>query len=1605
MIEKSIASALEPIVDTLVELEKKVESFELKHGVDGKDGRDGKDADPIDPQVIVKEVLALVPVPKDGLAGKDGVDGKDGRDGKDAIPVNEDDLIAKVLPLIPTPKDADPAVVAEVLKTDPDFIAKATGPSGPAGPVGPAGADAPPVEIDIDEVAKTIIADKEFITLTKGKDGETGAPGQQGEPGITTVEVIAKHDATPWIAGIHRQDSIVQHFLGRLYVAKCDTTEEPGDSDHWQRLGLSGMRFTGGHKKDHDYEVGDIYVKDYSAFMWDGEKAHLIAARQKETPAIEVAKSLIAQPKFLEQVIGGLAPDLKQAVDVVVSEEITKTIDRRFEWMQTEGDEWVLFDHQKSMVVTHIEHDAVKALIAAADAKDKLPPLTRFVGNHETGRSYVRGDVINFGNQLYVCWKDGTIRDGQDIAEHLVVMLASSVIGGGGGGGGGTLWPANPFPVGVASNDFQQGNIWLDGSGLIRYVDDNAAKTALVNTNTLQHGTLIFQRDTEQIFQWHHPVGQLNGQIIERLPGHPKGIVLGTAQASILQTLSYDPTKPVGDRIEWEDDRTRLEVVDLTVDLNDRAKLPISHLAPGKIVFVRTTGTLWEFTGNPAAMTNDFRDWKPLVTRIPTVARFGLLPAQGDPHLLDGVVYAVKDDFGGQDLNRLFMWDGTVGGSPATTGGTVTPPATPGFGTIADVAGLRALPRPSAGTAGVWGIISPNINVPVGAGTPFDGQTLTDGSTIMSLGDPRYGTQGWAIVPGLTQPSTTTLNPGIKLADISGFVAFQTFWTGAQNGEWAVVTASNFTVHWAGNPLDGIFLPNGTTILINDLTDPNNGFQVTFPTIAGGTTSVPNTGNPNPAHFGASGTYAGQTDFFLNNPLAVGAYHLMATTGTYPPDAGALAGQPINQGDFVYFDGTDYAIMSPADVVAMQAAYPNPFNIGGTPVAPPQPPDPWIIPGPNVVVPAAQPPVPVPVPPLTAVTPGEWIPIEPHVWIKRLRTDPNQPTDQQHGDFQVTTENLHKELKVYDANSRAWIDVFTEDAIKGWIAALSLFEGTVQEVGGTAIGAIELSAMPDLVAMSAANDLTMTSHYWTWMGSPGYQIKVNDPNIGVDLNGGVLNPGDWLQIANLGGDGSGVGANGGAPDLHWVTVGGDLLAKSRADLLYGLQAWTAGGWEQGALVVYQGDVYRASRGIVASDPAPGLGKLVSIVYGGTPDVTVATPAGMPALDATHPTGYSVALGTAITFGATGPFANRSANIGDTFFYLGDPTLTGTTADGREVDGGWVWMPSGMVPTTNFDVQMKGGAWTPVEISGGLKVVTDDQALPPVAPAGQVHLVLMSSQAGGKQALFSFDPAANQWVQLGGGGQPIDFSLRKQVVSLGVPVGTVITFAGRFVPPGYLLCDGSVFDQLIYPELFVTLGNSNRVPNLTDQFIRGSMAADFGLPAKSFNKGRNLGNNLDFGGTEVFFRRRDLQVGDHIFFVGTPPVMPRGSNLPAGIRIPSNSNIMYCGEGYGFELFPATQQTVIVKRDFPFYRDSTNQPRMRPFTTTSNGDHNHAQTAVPSRGSGSTTWAAANANGQTSLTGTAGAHTHTITGGDVETMPAHIVMAFLIKADDRTIRTR
>lgn len=231
---------------------------------------------------------------------------------------------------------------------------------------------------------------------------------------------------------------------------------------------------------------------------------------------------------------------------------------------------------------------------------------------------------------------------------------------------------------------------------------------------------------------------------------------------------------------------------------------------------------------------------------------------------------------------------------------------------------------------------------------------------------------------------------------------------------------------------------------------------------------------------------------------------------------------------------------------------------------------------------------------------GGWRFVDFHTWVKDTQAAPDHAYGMEKGDAQFTTEKDSEELKVWTGTT--WKTIVSTTDIKGWIAALSLFEGTVMQQAATHIpGTITVFALPDLESTDPADlaaALAKVSHYWTWTGQAGYTMHSGDPNgLGRDLDGAILQVGDWLQIANRG--------TPAAPNLRWVHIGGDLLARSRADVLYGLKAWVAGNYEKGSLINYKGALYRATANVTTTDTEPGT-KAVAAVAG-----VPAGPGGVP----------------------------------------------------------------------------------------------------------------------------------------------------------------------------------------------------------------------------------------------------------------------------------------------------------------------------------------------------------------------------------------------------------
>ena len=497
------------------------------------------------------------------------------------------------------------------------------------------------------------------------------------------------------------------------------------------------------------------------------------------------------------------------------------------------------------------------------------------------------------------------------------------------------------------------------------------------------------------------------------------------------------------------------------------------------------------------------------------------------------------------------------------------------------------------------------------------------------------------------------------------------------------------------------------------------GWIIDRPTVTGGITFDVQPGG-NPLLFGAISEMNGATDMTLfegTNSYSVGDYILVEASYTFPapdptyPLMGSLTGVSVDAGDLLINidNGSNWYVAKLNDQANndIRTAYanassngaPETVSVAGTVNPAQSPPADWQEPGTSPhhveltdVVEASMPSGPV----LSPVG-GGWRYLNREIWQKNLKSDPDQVSDEKDGDLQVTLEQGHRELKAYSEGSAAWIPIFSEAEVKEWIAAGSQFQGTVQNAGHGTAGAIDMASLLPQATLTSGDK----SHYWIWVGTPGHSITANDIGGSVsDIDGAVLSVGDWIIVAEIQpppGSPPSV-----APTYAYRVIPGDLMSRSLATQMFGLHPWTQGGWPEGSVVSYKGDVYRADQPILATDPAPD--------------------------DAASP-------------------------------------------------------------------------WVKVDISGGLKIAPDDSGLPNTAPPGQVWIVLSSGQAGGTQALYGYDAGALKWEPLGGsGGQPIDLNNGTPLINMGVPVGTIIDFAGNTIPDGWLKCDGSVFDPNTYPEV-------------------------------------------------------------------------------------------------------------------------------------------------------------------------------------------------------------
>jgi len=88
-------------------------------------------------------------------------------------------------------------------------------------------------------------------------------------------------DAPAWSLKFHAAGEVVSHFHGQVFRALVDTGEEPGDSEHWQRLGTAGYRWRGERTEGMKLTVGDLYaVPDGTVYQVDHKGASITLIRR-----------------------------------------------------------------------------------------------------------------------------------------------------------------------------------------------------------------------------------------------------------------------------------------------------------------------------------------------------------------------------------------------------------------------------------------------------------------------------------------------------------------------------------------------------------------------------------------------------------------------------------------------------------------------------------------------------------------------------------------------------------------------------------------------------------------------------------------------------------------------------------------------------------------------------------------------------------------------------------------------------------------------------------------------------------------------------------------------------------------------------------------------------------------------------------------------------------------------------------------------------------------------------------------------------------------------------------------------------------------------------
>lgn len=303
-----------------------------------------------------------------GAKGDEGEPGKSPNPAEVAKHILRDKNFADMV----KPEPVDPVVVADTLmKRHGDELK------------GEAGKDADPVDV-VEVVGELMLKHGEAIRGKPGRDADEKLVAEKlmaDQKFIGLVKEVIHSE--PWTVGVYREGSVVKHFTGREYIAMQDTTEEPGDSTHWKRIGTHGLRDTGGYKADQQYEPGDFYHKDGSTFFFDGVNHRLFAAKpftkaefDKEFKRIQDTVTKYHELHADSQKSIGMIEDVLVQNKAVIEDQGQR--------------------------IQSLEKDVVDLLLQPTEINDGSVPLRAYKGQYVEGNEYVRGDVVTSYGVAYV---------------------------------------------------------------------------------------------------------------------------------------------------------------------------------------------------------------------------------------------------------------------------------------------------------------------------------------------------------------------------------------------------------------------------------------------------------------------------------------------------------------------------------------------------------------------------------------------------------------------------------------------------------------------------------------------------------------------------------------------------------------------------------------------------------------------------------------------------------------------------------------------------------------------------------------------------------------------------------------------------------------------------------------------------------------------------------------------------------------------------------------------------------------------------------------------------------------------------------------------------